>query len=1283
MTESTLMSLRDFFQSSSVGGSTARDLRIGRTSANELLLSTDVASEDALGMSIKYTAGTSVSASTVTTATPVTGDGSASDPVTIEDDAITLAKLAGGTAGKVIGFDASGDPAELDQSSGGLSTVETNAPVTGDGSTGDPVTIADGAIGNVKISALDAAKLTGTIADARIPSAIARDTELPAANRLVPSSGTDGQVLTKASGTDFDVAWEEVPSIETDSTLSGTGTSSDPFGIADGGVGAPQLAEGVVSEGKLEASNSPADGQILSYDATDGLTWADDAGLLAVSTDSTLDGDGTSSDPLEIAHHGVGRDHLSADSVTTIKILDDSVTQAKLAVDSVGTDQVIDDSVTQAKLAVDSVGEDQLLDGAVTPFKIPSDAIKAGHIADAQIRTDHLGADSVTGAKISDGEVDTEHLADESVTEGKMDIFNAPTDEYVLTYDGSDGMIWREVNSLTHVSTDDTLIGDGTASDELGLADAAVTPVKLDTLVSPSGGQVLVYDADAFISATAWDDVTEVLAAQRASQTLSGSFTISVRRVFWLTPGTSNASMDVDFLADTATDAYLWRFEVRDGQVILLIGNSPELSANDAVRNMAQDFLDEGSIVFEAGDDSFEFDIADDVLAVDSTEPYSWNLTAEAEARATAFIDAVIAQSPVSTTSSVTLQFPEPTRAAATSLDAIYRLAATEPAAPAGGTDTANHAPTGWNRNNGLDSTETESVWRATRTVAAGRMTWDSADTTVATSELFNGDVAFVANMAGDSTTRYQGGRMWELRDSDDAALAISSNREWLLISVDGSAQWYRLFMEDVRDLLASSDDDEAVLSGSGRNALPFPMPPMGNVGFTYNDYYLGLTSDGELTIGVSDSSDLETISLRVRSVTAESGDSGGLESISSDFSLAGDGTSSSPLKIAEGGVTVSKLGADSVGARAMAIDSVETDSIVDDAVTGDKIESAAIHSHHLRDDSVTTAKIDDGAVTNVKVSNINAASITSGELDVGRIPDLPAEQVTSGTFLVNRIPEQIARLDNPVFTGNPQGPTRAVGDDSNSFASTAFVQAAFLSALGGGMQIETPIMITENTTIDWGDTTDWPQTVDATACLIVAQGAEGGSGGGGGGGAGNRYRVQSNNQFVDSGGHGGNGGEGGNGGDATVDVDGTEIMRAPGGTGGLGATGGSGAGGEQGINSQQSGHGGGAGGDGGPGVTSLFSDTENQEDGGVGGIGFLGETGKISFASHASLTTSSVVAVNIGSVGSAGLGGSRGSGYSGNLSGSSTNSRGDSGSTGSAGSQTGWVVVIPLIDQS
>ena len=55
------------------------------------------------------------------------------------------------------------------------------------------------------IGANNASNLSsGTVANARIPAAIARDTELPSANALVPTTGTTGFVLTKtATGRDW------------------------------------------------------------------------------------------------------------------------------------------------------------------------------------------------------------------------------------------------------------------------------------------------------------------------------------------------------------------------------------------------------------------------------------------------------------------------------------------------------------------------------------------------------------------------------------------------------------------------------------------------------------------------------------------------------------------------------------------------------------------------------------------------------------------------------------------------------------------------------------------------------------------------------------------------------------------------------------------------------------------------------------------------------------------------------------------------------------------------
>ena len=78
----------------------------------------------------------------------------------------------------------------------------------------------DGTVTNVKIDGMDASKLTGTIDDARIPADIARDSELPAANRLIPSGGATAQQLAKATATDYDVEWADPVSANPSGTPS-------------------------------------------------------------------------------------------------------------------------------------------------------------------------------------------------------------------------------------------------------------------------------------------------------------------------------------------------------------------------------------------------------------------------------------------------------------------------------------------------------------------------------------------------------------------------------------------------------------------------------------------------------------------------------------------------------------------------------------------------------------------------------------------------------------------------------------------------------------------------------------------------------------------------------------------------------------------------------------------------------------------------------------------------------------------------------------------------------
>ena len=74
-----------------------------------------------------------------------------------------------------------------------------------------------------------------------------------------------------------------------------------------------------------------------------------------VSTDGTIDGDGSAGDPLSLAD----------DAVTTAKIATNAVHTAKINDDAVHTAKINDAAVTTAKLADDAVTTDKLADNAV------------------------------------------------------------------------------------------------------------------------------------------------------------------------------------------------------------------------------------------------------------------------------------------------------------------------------------------------------------------------------------------------------------------------------------------------------------------------------------------------------------------------------------------------------------------------------------------------------------------------------------------------------------------------------------------------------------------------------------------------------------------------------------------------------------------------------------------------------------------------------------------------------------------------------------------------------
>ena len=353
--------------------------------------------------------------------------------VKVADDAITGDKIASATIPEAaLAIDNSpsddyvlswnGTTMEwVAQSSGGsgLSTVASNSTLSGDGTSGSPLGVADSGITSDKIAT---GAVTGT--------------------KLASDAVTNSKVADDAIGTDQLVN----NAITGDKILDLTVDTND---LATDAVTGAKLANSSVGVDTLSTAGTRSSGQFLQWDSTNGLQWAaasGGSGLSAVTTGSTLEGDGTSGDPLDIADGGI----------TTVKLGDSIITSGKIFDGTVNTSDLANGSVSTVKLANDAVEEDKIADNAVRAI----------------------------------------HIADESVTEPKLEAFNDPTDEYFLQWDATDGMQWAAVASgtLADGSVTTAKLANGAVTDAK-IANGTITEGKLNIGNAPSDGYVLTWDS--------------------------------------------------------------------------------------------------------------------------------------------------------------------------------------------------------------------------------------------------------------------------------------------------------------------------------------------------------------------------------------------------------------------------------------------------------------------------------------------------------------------------------------------------------------------------------------------------------------------------------------------------------------------------------------------------------------------------------------------------------------------------------------------------------------------
>ena len=409
--------------------------------------------------------------------------------------------------------------------SGGLSAVTSDATLNGDGTSSDPLGVADEGVDTTQLadSAVETSKInnqsvtnakissnavtndkvansaidTAELADAAVETAKIADDAVTAA-KIADNAVGSGQIAAAAVGSSEIASFSVIASKINSNAVTTNKIASDAVTTAkidDDAVTNAKVANDAIQNAQL-ADNAVRDEQIASdLNNTEQQNirtkigaGSNTGGITAVSSDATLGGDGTSSDPLGIADGGVGTTQLAADAVTGAKVADDAVDTEHLADDAVEQAQIADNAVQQPNLASNSVITAKIQDAAVTNAKVADDAIDTAQIADSAVDTAQLANSAVNGDKIGAGVIIAAHLAQDAITPSKIETNAVETDKI-------------DDDAVTTAKIADNAVGSGQIANDAvtnaKIADDAVqTPqiqdgaVTQDKLASGVGGSV-------------------------------------------------------------------------------------------------------------------------------------------------------------------------------------------------------------------------------------------------------------------------------------------------------------------------------------------------------------------------------------------------------------------------------------------------------------------------------------------------------------------------------------------------------------------------------------------------------------------------------------------------------------------------------------------------------------------------------------------------------------------------------------------------------------------------
>jgi len=156
-------------------------------------------------------------------------------------------------------------------------------------------------------------------------------------------------------------------------------------------------------------------------------------------------------------------------------------------------------NLAASKITSGTFATARIADDAITSAKIADDAIITALIADDAITTALIADDAITTALIADDAITDAHIGDNQVLEAHIKSTNAPTDNYLLSYDAStSGFTWVDGASAGGANQTITT-GSGIDGADSGSSSNITLTLGIQELSDvqiASGDKLLVLDSD-------------------------------------------------------------------------------------------------------------------------------------------------------------------------------------------------------------------------------------------------------------------------------------------------------------------------------------------------------------------------------------------------------------------------------------------------------------------------------------------------------------------------------------------------------------------------------------------------------------------------------------------------------------------------------------------------------------------------------------------------------------------------------------------------------------------